>query len=354
MKMLISYLYCNKGGVTSVIKQRMPILIKNGWSVDAVFETDHGGGADLLQAGVHEVHIFRSQFKDSVQEILAHGDYDIHVIFDTPELMNIQHPAKTKVVFEVHTPILTTITGYRSAHLERCRAIFVPSTWSKNTILELVSGIQPEQIRVIPNIVETKIFNPNGEGYAYPNTLLWVGKLAEYKNWEEAMKIGGMFLQKHPQWNFLAITGGLSNSNFVSKMLLEFIDRDRIANFKWLHNLNQEDISKVYRGVAQQGGFLLSTSKAESFCLVVHEAMRCGLPVVSTRVGPIPEVIEDNVSGLMYDLGNLQECLQKCEQYLDQDFRSQIIQSGFRSLEFFDQHTLEELYLMEVNGIVVK
>ncbi len=47
--------------------------------------------------------------------------------------------------------------------------------------------------------------------------------------------------------------------------------------------------------------FLLPSS-SESFGLAGLEAMACEVPVVAARVGGIPEVIEDGVSGFMFDL----------------------------------------------------
>jgi N-acetyl-alpha-D-glucosaminyl L-malate synthase BshA len=43
----------------------------------------------------------------------------------------------------------------------------------------------------------------------------------------------------------------------------------------------------------------LFTSETESFCLSILEAMCFGCPSVARRVGGIPEVVEDNVSGLL-------------------------------------------------------
>jgi L-malate glycosyltransferase len=49
----------------------------------------------------------------------------------------------------------------------------------------------------------------------------------------------------------------------------------------------------------------LYTSDAESFCLSILEAMCFGCPSVSTRVGGIPEVVEDAESGLLVPAGDV-------------------------------------------------
>ena len=57
-----------------------------------------------------------------------------------------------------------------------------------------------------------------------------------------------------------------------------------------------------YLQVADIGLF---TSDTESFCLSILEAMCFGCPSVSTRVGGIPEVVEDNVSGVLVPAGDV-------------------------------------------------
>ena len=48
----------------------------------------------------------------------------------------------------------------------------------------------------------------------------------------------------------------------------------------------------------------LFTSDSESFCLSILEAMCFGCPSVATRVGGIPEVVEDGISGLLVPPGD--------------------------------------------------
>lgn len=50
--------------------------------------------------------------------------------------------------------------------------------------------------------------------------------------------------------------------------------------------------------------FLLPSSQ-ESFGLAALEAMACGVPVVASRVGGLPELIEDGVTGYVHDPGDV-------------------------------------------------
>jgi len=61
--------------------------------------------------------------------------------------------------------------------------------------------------------------------------------------------------------------------------------------------------SDVSRVLAASDAFLL-TSISEGIPLTIIEAMCAGLPVVSTRVGGIPEIVEDEVTALLADAGD--------------------------------------------------
>lgn len=50
---------------------------------------------------------------------------------------------------------------------------------------------------------------------------------------------------------------------------------------------------------------LLMPSEMESFGLAALEAMACMVPSIATRVGGVPELIEDGVTGLLYEPGDV-------------------------------------------------
>ena len=51
---------------------------------------------------------------------------------------------------------------------------------------------------------------------------------------------------------------------------------------------------------------LLMPSELESFGLAALEAMACKVPSIATRVGGVPELIDDGVTGLLYAVGDIE------------------------------------------------
>jgi L-malate glycosyltransferase len=56
----------------------------------------------------------------------------------------------------------------------------------------------------------------------------------------------------------------------------------------------------------QASDLFLLPSQTESFGLAALEAMACGVPVVATRAGGLPEVIEDGASGILEPVGSVE------------------------------------------------
>ena len=74
--------------------------------------------------------------------------------------------------------------------------------------------------------------------------------------------------------------------------------QDRVSFHGWMSvDAIQEFIAKCAVGVFP--------SRVESFGLSMAEAMGAGLPIIATRVGALPEFIEDGVTGTLVSPGNI-------------------------------------------------
>lgn len=78
----------------------------------------------------------------------------------------------------------------------------------------------------------------------------------------------------------------------------------------------------------------------EAFGLVNLEAMQCGLPIISTYEGAIPEIVDDGVTGFLVEKNNSIELAKKIEILLvDPILRNKMGEAGRK--KFFEKYTIE-------------
>ena len=70
-------------------------------------------------------------------------------------------------------------------------------------------------------------------------------------------------------------------------------------------------------GFFQKANIFVLPTYAEAMPMSVIEAMAAGLPVISTTVGGIPELIENGVDGLLYAPGDVNALAEKISFLLD-------------------------------------
>jgi N-acetyl-alpha-D-glucosaminyl L-malate synthase BshA len=68
---------------------------------------------------------------------------------------------------------------------------------------------------------------------------------------------------------------------------------------------------------------LLLPSLSESFGLTALEAMSCEVPVVATRVGGLPEVVEENGCGYLFEVGDVDSMAEAAARVLSDDAESE-------------------------------
>ncbi|MBU3914712.1 MAG: glycosyltransferase family 4 protein [Proteobacteria bacterium] len=88
---------------------------------------------------------------------------------------------------------------------------------------------------------------------------------------------------------------------------------DNNVNISFHKGMFFQDIVTEFEGCR----FFVLPSRTESMGRVLVEAMACGKPVIGSRVGGIPEMIEENETGLLFESENDEELADKMRVLLD-------------------------------------
>lgn len=87
-------------------------------------------------------------------------------------------------------------------------------------------------------------------------------------------------------------------------------------------------------------------SRSESYSLVVRECLYCGVPVIASNVGGIPEIIKDGENGLLFDPGNYKELANKIQLVINNPEIIKTLRSNIKPVQTIDEDVerLEEIY----------
>jgi len=160
-------------------------------------------------------------------------------------------------------------------------------------ILNKDCKISLNRITVIPNGVDTEFFQPQRSG-GNRKIILSVARLVPDKDQETLIRAFSLALTDHPDAELWIVGDG------PRKPALEKLAHSLLPTGKVRFLPGQTDLRPLF---AQATLFALS-SRHEAFPNVALEAMAMGLPVVSTRVGGLPEMVTPGEHGLLVPPGN--------------------------------------------------
>ncbi|MCK4835328.1 MAG: N-acetyl-alpha-D-glucosaminyl L-malate synthase BshA [Candidatus Aminicenantes bacterium] len=168
-------------------------------------------------------------------------------------------------------------------------------------------GIEKGKIRTIYNFVNTRDFNPGLKKIELAHCkdrtmILHISNLRPVKAPLDVIKIFHGILQRVDLNLGLCILGEGPMQSGMMRLARDLEIEDRV-NFLGAFN----DLGPVI----VSSRLMLLPSLQESFGLVALESMACGVPVVASRVGGLPEVIEDGINSCLFESGNLDEAIEK-------------------------------------------
>lgn len=175
---------------------------------------------------------------------------------------------------------------WRTATLRRARTLLAPSEFLRAIVVSW--GIDAARVRVVPNATPPLPELPARDPAAAP-TLAFAGRLTPAKALETA---------------FAAVAAAQTDVSLAvagDGELREELERVAGPRVRFLGPLPRD---RVLALLASADAVLLSSSW-ENFPHVLVEALAVGTPVIATRVGGIPEIVEDGVNGLLVPPGDV-------------------------------------------------
>lgn len=182
---------------------------------------------------------------------------------------------------------LGRIMGFLSRRLPRIMAAN-----SRLGIRNLTAaGVDPSRLLLLRNVVDTDYFIPGERREAEPVRILAVGRMAPQKRFDRFLRIMARVARQtsYPIEAVLAGDGPLRRGLEAQaaemgllKGAVEFVG-------------NVTDTRALYH----RADLLVMTSDWEGTPNVALEAMSCGLPVIATSVGDLPEIVEQGATGAL-------------------------------------------------------
>lgn len=226
------------------------------------------------------------------------------------------------------------LAGLQSFTVRKAKVVIVPSEYLKSIVLTW--GVKENRIEVIysalfPLLAEDSRASLRAQlAFPYP-TIVTAGRLVPWKGFIALIDVIAVLKATYPDI-VLVIAG-------------EGVDGDRLRAY--VHEKKLEEhvrfvgrLTKDALGAAKKAAhvFVLNTAY-EGLSHEILEVMDLGTPVVTTRVGGNPELIEDGVSGLLVAFNDTEALESAVTRVLESEtLRSTLIQNArMRSRDFMKE-----------------
>ncbi len=327
------------GGEPVVIDATMRLLAQNGHEPRMVMKSSRVLENSILKrlsaswGGVYNIRVNQEMRrllkKDRPNVVHVHNLYPMF----SPSILVACRREGVPVVMTVHSHILTCPTWYHlykgsvceacvGGHEYRCvlkncrnnilesaayalrssvarrfrlfhdnvNVLIVMTAFAKRKLLQ--AGFREDQIAVVPNpaSVRDAATNPSAGQY-----VAFAGRMSPEKGVDILLSAA----ERMPNVPFKVAGDG--------PLLSEMMARAP-ANVEFLGRLGPDELREFY-GKSQL--VVVPSVWFEQFPIVVLEAMARGLPVIASRIGGLPEIVEEGITGSLFEPGNPEDLVQQ-------------------------------------------
>lgn len=349
------------------VKNVYDIMVDNGYDVKLTAYKRMGSKIDKLK----NLWLFYREIKS---DLVNQENYD---------LINVHYPFLSSIPIWLYLKRIT-VPLFISAHgsdifsdsklksflfhftlpiLKKSDKIFVPSASFRDKVLKNYD-LRLDQFFVFPpgGYDESRFFPGASISYPINNDELmkvinrepstkwlgYAGRLVKGKGWDLLME-AFMQISNDSQYDHykLAFVGSGPDRDEINKIIEKHNLKDRVL---MLGPLNPDEMAVFYN---QLEVFIFPTSYEESLGIVGIEALACGIPVIASSSGAIPEYITDGYNGYLVEPGNSSQLKNAITRFIDlsDEDKVEMSNNALNSVKKYSAKVLGEkldLFLHEV------
>ncbi|TYS58225.1 N-acetyl-alpha-D-glucosaminyl L-malate synthase BshA [Sutcliffiella horikoshii] len=225
---------------------------------------------------------------------------------------------KLKIVTTLHGTDITVL-GYDPSLNDMIRfgieGSDVVTAVSESLVQQTYDLLQPKKaIQTVYNFIDERVYFKKDTQdlktqYGISDdekVIIHVSNFRKVKRVQDVVKSFHLIEKQVP--SKLLLVGDGPEISVVCNLVKELGLKDKVLFLGKQENL--EDLYSI-------SDLMLLLSEKESFGLVLLEAMACGVPSVGTKIGGIPEVIDDGKTGYLSDVGDVEDIAENAVKILE-------------------------------------
>ncbi len=276
----------------------------------------------FVQAGVIAAHLYQhpvdamhAHFASSATRVATY----VHRMIGLP----YSFTAHAKDIFHDEVNPESLRTKMRDA-----RFVVTVSDFNKAYLQGLLNGGKGD-VRRLYNGIDLRTFAPDPAVRREPGLILSVGRLVEKKGFEDLIRACAWLREGKVEFRCEII--GTGERREALKALIAELDLEKHVTL--VGPRSQDEVLRAYRRatVFALPCIVASDGNRDGLPTVLLEAMAVGLPVVSTRLVGVPEIVEDGVDGLLVEPSDSAALAASLERVLqDAEIRDHLSHAGRR------------------------
>ncbi|MEK7609112.1 MAG: glycosyltransferase family 4 protein, partial [Patescibacteria group bacterium] len=209
--------------------------------------------------------------------------------------------------------------------------VITPSKYFRQLVSKWVRN--PNKVKVIYNGIDLTTNYSLPTTHSKSKVIISAGRLVPWKGFGFLIEL----MKDLPEWR-LVIAGDGPEREALELRVISFKLQDRVEF------LGQIPRDELMQKMSASDIFILNTS-FESFSFQVVEAMSLGLPVVTTNIGNLSEIIENGVDGILVEPNDKKQFLDAIDKLgKDKNFRESISERAkTKAQKFSIENTIREL-----------